>query len=48
MGMKKLGLFMICCVCPAVFAQDNPSDNAMELAKKAQNPVAAMVSLPFQ
>jgi hypothetical protein len=47
--MKKLWLlFMIGFVCPVVFAQDNQADNATELAKAAQNPVADMISLPFQ
>jgi hypothetical protein len=51
--MKKLFLSMVIAamvvlVIPQALAEEAPTDNATDLAKAAQNPVADMISLPFQ
>jgi hypothetical protein len=51
--MKKLVVFVVMTavavlVASAVGTEDSQADNATELAKAAQNPVADMISLPFQ
>jgi hypothetical protein len=32
----------------AVYAQDKPAESAAELAKKLSNPIASLISVPFQ
>ena len=46
--MKQIsnGLLLVVFACSSAFAQE--ADNTAELAKAAQNPVANMISLPFQ
>ena len=49
--MKSAGILSILASCTSVFsaaAQEAAPDQAAELAKKLQNPVASLISVPFQ
>src|SRR5439155_23038574 len=49
--MKSAGILSILASCTSVFsaaAQEAPPDQAAELAKKLQNPVASLISFPLQ
>jgi hypothetical protein len=49
--MKSAGILSILASCTSVFsaaAQEAAPDQAAELAKKLQNPVASLISIPFQ
>ena len=47
--MKRLKMIIIVLLlCPLVIAQEDAEQSATDLAKKTQNPVADLISLPFQ